>query len=69
MRFVLGIIVGVLITIGAAYVHDSSTPGPGADTEDRRMVNWDVVHKNFQDLGAKLDAEWNRLTGHLRDKT
>jgi hypothetical protein len=69
MRLVFGIILGVLITIGAAYVHDSSATGPGPDTEDRRMVNWDVVHKDFRDLGAKLSAEWNRLTGHLGDKT
>ena len=69
MRFVLGIIVGASITIGAATSTTRRTPGPGADTEDSRMVNWDVVHKNVHELGANIRAEWNRLTGRLRDKT
>jgi hypothetical protein len=64
MRFLVGLIVGVLLTIGAAYVHDSWVAGP--DTQDRRMVNWDVVQRSFHELGSELKAEWNKLTGHPR---
>src|SRR5205807_768222 len=52
MRLFLGIILGVLITIGGAYIADSTmvgTPPPGATVapDQRPMVNWDVVSKNF----------------------
>ena len=69
MRFLVGFILGVLITIGAAYIHDTQATGLGSDTEGHRMVNWDVVQRTFQALGAKLGAEWDRLTGPPRDKS
>jgi hypothetical protein len=68
MRFVVGFVLGVLLTIGAAYVHDSRATGPGSGTESHRMVNWDVVQRTFLALGAKLGAEWDRLTGPPHDK-
>lgn len=69
MRLIPGIILGILITIGTAYVHDSWTSEPGAATEEQRMVNWDVVHRNFHDMGVNIAAEWNRLTDGLHQKT
>lgn len=69
MRFVAGLILGVLLTIGAAYIHDTWVGAPGPDTQSRRLVNWDVVHRNVNDLAANVKAEWANLTGHLHDKT
>jgi hypothetical protein len=72
MRFLLGIIVGVALTIGGAYVSDSrgvtnargenTAVGEGAAIE-RPMVNWDVVGKNWNQLTARVRDEWNRLVG------
>ena len=39
MRFLLGMIVGALITVGAAYITDSRTD----PLQGTRMVNWTVV--------------------------
>ena len=68
MRFIFGMIVGVLITVGTAYVYDASTVGPGPDNADRRMVNWGNVHQNLHDLGANISAEWKVLSDSLRAK-
>ena len=48
MRLLLGIIVGVFLTVGFAYLYDASTTQPSASTTQtnvvqRPMVNWDVV--------------------------
>ena len=58
MRLIFGIILGALLTVGGAYVVDTSS---GA--EAKPMVNWDVVSKNVETLGTKVRQGWNRLTG------
>ena len=66
MRFLLGIIVGVFLTIGAAYVSDASTTRISASAtqssdEQRPMVNWDVVSRNWQSLSLGVRQTWDRL--------
>ena len=65
MRFLLGIIVGVFLTIGAAYVSDASTRISASATqssaEQRPMVNWDVVSRNWQSLSLGVRQTWDRL--------
>jgi hypothetical protein len=66
MRFLLGIIVGVTLTIGVAYLSDASTSGPSnaaaqTGVEQRPMVNWDVVSRNWQSLSLGLSNTWNKL--------
>ena len=67
MRVFLGILLGVFITIGGAYIYDSMTVGtavttPGANTEVvRPMVNWDVVNHNWHLLTDRVRHGWNRL--------
>lgn len=65
MRFLSGLILGVLITIGAAYVHDSMTASAmtGPDPAGVRMVNWEVVSHSFNRLASNLREDWDRLTG------
>ena len=58
MRLILGIILGVALTVGGAYVADSAAGAGGA-----RMVNWDVVAKNFDEVSAATRAGWKRITG------
>jgi hypothetical protein len=66
MRVFLGIIIGVLLTIGSAYVIDSVTTGPataGATaTAQRPMVNWDVVDHHWRAFTESVRLGWNRLT-------
>jgi hypothetical protein len=57
MRLILGIILGAALTVGGAYIADSAA-GSGA-----KMVNWDVVSKNFDDVSAVTRAGWKKITG------
>lgn len=60
VRVLLGMILGALLVIGGAYVHDTQLTGkPGIE---RQMVNWDVVGRNWNQLTARVRQEWNKLT-------
>jgi hypothetical protein len=66
MRIFLGIILGVFLTIGVTYLYDTSTSEPSkaaaqTGTEQRPMVNWDVVNRNWQSLSLGVHNTWNRL--------
>jgi hypothetical protein len=65
MRFLSGIILGVLLTVAVAFVFDSTrkTDGPEGAVE-QKMVNWDLVQKELKDLSSNIHDGWNRLTGH-----
>jgi hypothetical protein len=63
MRLILGIILGVALTIGGAYVSDTATKSPTSGVDARPMVNWDVVGKNFDYLTTLVKQGWTRLTG------
>ena len=64
MRFIFGVIIGILLTFGAAYVTDSMGSAPGPDgKEARRMVNWDVVGDDMRGLSSGVQSVWARLEG------
>jgi hypothetical protein len=65
MRFVAGILVGVLITIAAAYLRDAALPS-GTGAEARPMVNWDVAERSVHDLSETVREQWARLVGGVR---
>lgn len=68
MRMFFGIIVGVFLTIGAAYVYDSVRDTSGAEgTAARPVVNWDVVNHELRNLSSAVQDGWARLTGHSKD--
>ncbi len=62
MRFLFGLIVGVLLTVGSAYVFDQTHRGENGSRE-RQMVNWDVVGAELGNLSASIQDGWGRLTG------
>ena len=64
MRLFFGIILGIALTVGGAYVADTMT-GTGA----ARMVNWDVVSKNFDDVTSAVREGWKKLTGSTRSSS
>jgi hypothetical protein len=67
MRFALGLIVGIVLTIGSAYVADALHSAPGPDQKEApRMVNWGVVNDNLKGLSTSVQDGWSRLTGHAR---
>ena len=66
MRVFLGIILGIFLTIGFAFVYDASTSGPAEPTaqtrvEQRAMVNWDVVNANWHEWSLRVRKTWNKL--------
>jgi hypothetical protein len=64
MRLLLGMIIGIGLTIGGAYLYDSmggTTEGSTGATATRPMVNWDVVDKNWQRTTSRVKREWDRL--------
>ena len=57
MRMFIGIIIGIALTIGGAYVLDSSA------TTAKPMVNWDVVSKNLDGLTGLARDGWKKIAG------
>jgi hypothetical protein len=66
MRFLFGIILGGLLTVGGTYLYDSysTTAAANAPTiEQRPLVNWDVVGTKLQQLTERARTEWSRHSG------
>jgi len=66
MRLLLGMVLGVALTVGLAYTHDQvyaplSTSSPPT-SEPRPMVNWDVVSTVTHRLSIAARTQWERLT-------
>jgi hypothetical protein len=66
MRTLFGMILGIFLTIGFAYVYDASTSGssvPGEQTslEQKPMVNWGVVSGNWHRWSAGINNTWHKL--------
>lgn len=67
MRFLLGLIVGAMLTIGTAYVADAMRAAPGPEGSSQRMVNWEVVSNDLSGLSSNLQNAWSRLVGDARE--
>jgi hypothetical protein len=66
MRLLLGLVLGALLTVGAAYVYDSHNAiaaRNGVTIVERPLVNWDVVSTKWELLAKRARAEWNRHVG------
>ena len=63
MRFLLGVFVGIGLTVGAAYLYDSRNTADASSnaTAARPMVNWDVVDRNWQRATSRVRQEWDKL--------
>jgi len=71
MRLLLGIILGVGLTIGGAYLYDRSTYGTASTditmtTAARPMVNWDVVSVKWHGLTEGAKQQWDRVTANVQ---
>jgi hypothetical protein len=61
MRFLLGLILGSLLTIGGAYIADSREDPAAAHP----MVNWDVVGQKLAVLTEDAKQKWDEFTRQM----
>ena len=69
MRVFLGMILGAILTVVVAYYVDSMrtssvASGPTA-TENRPMVNWDVVQFNWNVVKERAQQGWADLRARV----
>jgi hypothetical protein len=65
MRVLFGILLGVVLTIGVAFVADTLTKAPDAQAGTavhRTMVNWDIVGENLRIVRQQAHEMWGRLS-------
>ena len=72
MRVLLGIIIGIFLTVTSAYISDSlatgslrngpTTTGPTAAKAElhKPVVNWDVVADNWRSLATWVRHTWTQ---------
>jgi hypothetical protein len=73
MRVFFGIILGVALTVGVAFISDTlandspATTGSGSAVilEQRQMVNWDVVGDKMRIARERIHAAWAKLSKKL----
>jgi len=70
MPALFGFILGVIVTIGGAYLYDASTGRAAnglspAATARAPMVNWDVVSDNWHDFTVSVRNTANDLENRL----
>jgi hypothetical protein len=58
MRSIVSFLLGIAVTIGAAYVHDSAVAKP----TDKPIVNWDQLSGVTHDAIEVARSQWNKLT-------
>jgi hypothetical protein len=70
MRVLLGIILGVLLTVGGTYLYDTHNAAAAvsapAQTE-RPLVNWDVVSRKWHGLTEQAREEWTKVASDKKD--
>ena len=57
MRFILGILVGAVLTVAGAYMHDGEL-APGSN---ERLVNWDAAGSLSRWAVDRGREQWDRL--------
>lgn len=63
MRFISGIVIGVTLTVGMAYVHDMLYAPASLDSAVARpMVNWDTVGAAAYGAVQRARMQWDRLS-------
>jgi hypothetical protein len=68
MNLLLGIIVGILLTIGTAFMADAFTASAvAAENCSRQIVNWDVAKQRLHETTSSIATGWDRLTGGAQE--
>jgi hypothetical protein len=58
MRTIIAFLLGIAVTVGAAYVHDNALAG----TTGKPLVNWDQLGGATRDAVDAARNQWNKLT-------
>ena len=58
MRSIVSFLLGIAVTIGAAWLHDTA----GAKPTDKPIVNWDQLSDVTRDAVEGARTQWNKLT-------
>jgi len=67
MNLLLGLILGVLLTIGTAFVADAfSASEVTTDTCSKQIVNWDIAKERLHETTATVATGWERRKGGVR---
>jgi hypothetical protein len=61
MRFLSGVLFGILLTLLVAYISDSRS----GEADQRRMVNWDVVGEKLGTLTGDAKVVWDDFTREI----
>jgi hypothetical protein len=63
MCLLRGILLGILLTVGVAFVYDSlqTETQAASPMQERTLVNWDVVGEKLQALAVRVHQQWDRL--------
>ena len=65
MRFLSGLILGFLLAIFVAYVHDTGRSGaPAEGSSMQTLVNWDVFGRDVAAVNAWTQEQIARLSSH-----
>jgi hypothetical protein len=74
MRLIFGVIIGIALTVGGAYLHDTNLPAQAAAdplqpappaSVARNLVNWDVAGALARQQTAYVKSVWDRAFGNL----
>ncbi len=57
MRSILAFVLGIAVTVGAAYVHDREV-----SSADKQIVNWGQLGASTRNALNLAQRQWNRLT-------
>ena len=62
MRLIFGLILGVALAAGVAFLHDGSVPRD----PQHQIVNWSVLGGVVDDATAIIRRQWDHWTGRAR---
>lgn len=65
MRLLFGIILGIGLTLGAAFLHDNNVPTnpPSLRPSQQQIVNWDVLGAVMREQTRAVQRLWQDLVG------
>jgi hypothetical protein len=67
MNLLFGIVVGILLTIGTAFMADAFvTSDVTADTCSKQIVNWDIAKERLHETTASIETGWNHVRSSFR---
>ena len=62
MNLLFGIGVGILLTIGTAFMADAFvTSGATAENCSEQIVNWDIAKERLHETTSSIATGWDRL--------